>query len=286
MPAISGVLRISAAFLAAMLLASPVIAATVDTTLDRRPISPAIYGVNFGDIDDFASVPYPVRRWGGNAVTRYSWQYDTHNTGSDWFFFNIVDDNPNPGNLPNGSSADRWVAETRAAGIGVVMTIPTIGWTPKDRAKRWGFSVAKYGAQQDNECIRTGGASGCTADAGNGVRTNGSEITGNDPADTSVPVTSTFADGWIAHLMGQFGNAATGIRWYALDNEPMLWNHTHRDVHPNPVGYDELWAKTLDYANVIKNRDPTALVLGPDCWGWCDYFYSAVDGCASGSDRA
>jgi hypothetical protein len=116
MPAIPRVLPRSAAVLVCSLLASPALAATlavaVDTTLDRRPISPAIYGVNFGDIDDFASVGYPVRRWGGNAVTRYSWVYDTHNTGSDWFFFNIVDDNPAPQNLPDGSSADRWVAET------------------------------------------------------------------------------------------------------------------------------------------------------------------------------
>lgn len=262
------------------------ITVTVDTTLDRRVISPAIYGVSYGDIADFAAVPYPVRRWGGNATTRYSWQYDTHNTANDWFYFNIPDDNAAPGNLPDGSSADRFVEETLAAGTGVVMTIPTIGWAPKDRAKRWGFSVAKYGAQQSTECTRTGGAPWCTADAGNGVRTNGTLIT-PDPTDTSVPVNSAFEGDWITHLMGQFGNAAGGgIRWYALDNEPMLWNSTHRDVHPNGVTYDELWSKTLDYGGVIKAHDPTALVLGPDCWGWCDYFYSAADGCSAGPDRA
>jgi hypothetical protein len=71
-----------------------------------------------------------------------------------------------------------------------------------------------------------------------------------------------------------------------MDNEPALWNSTHRDVHPQPLSYDELWTRTLDYASVAKARDPAAQVLGPESWGWCEYFWSAVDGCSNGSDRA
>ena len=47
------------------------------------------------------------------------------------------------------------------------------------------------------------------------------------------------------------------LRWYRalLDNEAMLWNSTHRDVHPQPATYDEIWQKTVDYASAIKSED-------------------------------
>ncbi|HZY86331.1 MAG TPA: hypothetical protein VFE78_15975, partial [Gemmataceae bacterium] len=81
--------------------ASP-ITVTVDPGAGRHPISPLIYGVNFGDDAQAASLRWPVRRWGGNSTTRYSWQDDTTNHASDWFFYNLPDDNPNPQNLPFG----------------------------------------------------------------------------------------------------------------------------------------------------------------------------------------
>jgi len=73
--------------------------------------------------------------------------------------------------------------------------------------------------------------------------------------------------------------------FYNLDNEPMLWNSTHRDVHPDPTTYDEMRDRTWAYAGAIKSADPTAKTLGPVVWGWCAYFYSAADGCGPGDDR-
>jgi hypothetical protein len=57
----------------------------------------------------------------------------------------------------------------------------------------------------------------------------------------------------------------------------MLWNTTHRDVHPDPVGYDELLDRTVQYASAIRAADPQALIAGPAEWGWTGYFYSAKD---------
>src|SRR5262249_21321155 len=152
------------------------------------------------------------------------------------------------------------------------------GWTPKDRNRRWGFSVAKYGAQQNTECTVTGFPSWCNNDAGNGVRPNGSLITGNDPTDTSRPIGPSFVTDWMQHLAARNQSVGQGrVRLYALDNEPVLWNSTHRDVHPQPLSYDELWQRTQQYASAIKAKDPLALVTGPADWGWCAYFGSAVD---------
>jgi hypothetical protein len=57
----------------------------------------------------------------------------------------------------------------------------------------------------------------------------------------------------------------------------MLWNSTHRDVHPDAVTYDELLEKTVAYASVVRQEDPEAVIAGPAEWGWTAYFYSAAD---------
>lgn len=265
----------------------PPVTVQVSPDLDRRPISPLIYGVNFGDAAQAADLRWPVRRWGGNATTRYSWQHDISNRASDWFFYNIENDNPNPGTLPHGSSSDRFIDEVRSHGGEVLLTVPTIGWTPIDRTRRWGFSVARYGPQQATECTVTGNAPWCSPDAGNGNRPDGSPITGNDPTETSRPIGPSFVTSWMAHIASRVGTAgAGGVRFFALDNEPALWNSTHRDVHPDPLTYDELWQRTRDYAAAIKAQDPNAKIFGPAEWGWCGYFYSAADGCSAGPDAA
>jgi hypothetical protein len=76
-----------------------------------------------------------------------------------------------------------------------------------------------------------------------------------------------------------------GVRFFALDNEPALWNETHHDVFPSPLTYDQYWSRTQQYAAAIKQRDPAALVFGPADWGWCAYFFSPADNCNIGSDR-
>jgi Glycoside hydrolase family 44 len=265
--------------------AAATITVTIDPGADRHPISPLIYGVNFGDDAQAARMRWPVRRWGGNATTRYSWQDDVANHASDWFFYNLPNDNPSPQNLPSGSASDGFVTATRTAAGEPLITVPTIGWTPIDRTRRWGFSVSKYGSQQATECTATGYASWCNPDAGNGLHPDGTPITGNDPRDTSRAIAPSFATGWMAHLAVVAGTAGNGgVRLYALDNEPTLWNSTHRDVHPQPTTYDELWQQTSQYAAAIKAQDPAAQVLGPADWGWCAYFFSAADGCQAGAD--
>ena len=262
------------------------IAVSIEPNADRHAVSPQIFGMNFGDAAQMSRLRVPVRRWGGNATTRYNWETDTNNSASDWFFTNYAG-SANPANLPSGSAADVFVDEIRAAGGEALITVPLIGWTPIDRVRRWGFSVAKYGAQQQTECSATGYASWCNPDAGNGVKPSGSYVTGNDPADTSKAIDATFVTRWMAHLAGRVGTAAAGgVRLWALDNEPMLWNSTHRDVHPAGTTYDELWSKTVAVGAAIKAQDAGAKVLGPAVWGWCAYFFSGADGCSPGADRA
>jgi len=257
-------------------------ALSVDAAAGRHPISPAIYGMNFAGEDLAAELDLPVRRWGGNSTTRYNWQNDTYNTGSDWYFENIPEPNDAPWLLPDGSAVDRFVEQDRRTGADSLITVPLIGWSAKRRVEDHpydcGFRVSVYGPQQSVDPW--------DADCGNGVDINGDDITGNDPTDTSVAVDPAFVQAWIGHLTGKYGAAAQGgVQYYNLDNEPMLWPYTHRDVHPELTTYDEIISRTLVYAAAVKSADPGAETLGPAVWGWCAYFYSALDGCAPGADH-
>ena len=253
-------------------------------------LDPLIFGIAYGDATRNGQIGYTVRRWGGNSTTRYNWQVDIHNTANDYYFENIPDCTAASctGTPPIGNSADTFISGAISGGSKPLITIPTIGWTPRaDSALQHpftvGFSVAKYGVQQSVDPYDT--------NAGNGYHTNGTPITGNDPSDSSTIVDQTFEQGWIAHLQSTFGAAASGgVQFYTLDNEVMLWNSTHRDVHPIPPTYDEIWGKAKTYAAAIKQQEPNALVTGPVTWGYCDLFTSAADAaagnCIQGTDRA
>lgn len=272
------------------------ISVDVDLDQDRRPINPAIYGANFADTSQLSNPGFTVQRHGGNATTRYNWQADVHNTAHDYFYQNIPDGNGS--GLPDLSTVNQMIESALMAGSEPIVTIGTIGWTPLPiREKRWSFSIAAYGDQTLDECRFYGAnpPSWCTADAGNGEclsaqNTTGfcvdDRIVGNDPGDTSFATDSSWAADWVTHLVARHGGAGHGgVRYYALDNEPMLWNSTHRDVHPAPATYDEIWSKTVAWGTAIKQADPDALILGPVTWGYCDLFSSAADGCLDGPDR-
>ncbi|MBB3112236.1 hypothetical protein FHS18_004322 [Paenibacillus phyllosphaerae] len=254
----------------------PEVQVAIDTAADRKPVNPEIYGINYDDMHPTESkLAFPVERWGGNQTTRYNWELDVSNRASDWYFINYPNDVANPRELPNGSTSDRFIADVQGQGGNVLLTVPTIGWTPKSRAVTYGFSEAKYGEQQDSAQE--------LPDAGNGVRPDGTLVTGNDPTDTSKPIGTEFVTRWMDHI--DKTTDGQGVHYYALDNEPEIWYVTHRDVHPEAPTYDELWSKTKEYGTAIKQKDPSAKVFGPVSWGWCAYFYSSADNCAEGPDR-
>lgn len=262
---------------------------------NRRTVDERIYGVSTMDPPPPGAPDYTFLRWGGNTSSRYAYDADAHNVGFDWFYFSYANAHPNPGNLPAGSRADRFVEAALTASSTPLVSLPTLGWVARDRTRRWSFSVAEYGAQQETECSwfphhGQPEPEWCNEDAGNGLAPDGQPITGNDPQDASKAVGPAYVAAWVQHLMTTFGSGPGSVHHWALDNEPMLWNSTHADVHPDPLGYDGLWQKTLDYGQAIRATDPSAVLFGPVLWGWCAYFASAIDAaeppsCIDGSDR-
>jgi hypothetical protein len=242
----------------------------VDLAAGRHPISPDIYGMNFAGEDLAEALRLPLRRWGGNATTRYNYRLDETNRGSDWYFENVPGE-ADEAQLPDGSETDRFVEQDRRTGARTVLTVPLIGWIPKARDFSCGFSIAKYGPQQGSDAQ-------WRPDCGNGVRPDGTNVVGNDPHDTSVEAGPGYVEDWIAHLTGKYGRAADGgVAFYNLDNEPDLWHATHRDVHPTGASYDEIRDSGFAIGAAVKRADPGAKTLGPVGWGWLSLSMSGLD---------
>ena len=241
----------------------------VDAAANRRPINPNIYGVAHATTADLNDLNSPLNRNGGNNTTRYNWQLNADNRGNDWYYESIADSSATA-----GERGDTFFVNSRTAHAQAMLTIPTIEWVAKvgtNRSKLAGFSIAKYGAQTGNDWQ-------WFPDAGNGVRTSGQYVTGNDPNDANVPSNSTFQQGWVQHLVGRWGtNANGGLRYYILDNEPSIWHGTHRDIRPTGPTMDEIKNKIVDYAGKVRAVDPSALIAGPEEWGWSGYFFSGYD---------
>lgn len=254
----------------------PTLTLSVDAAADNVPISDYIYGINLvdtngsGDATFYAEIDLPVRRWGGNATTRYNYQYDISNHAMDWYYENVKESSAT--NLPADSGVNRFIDLNESVGAQSFLIMPMTGYVSKNNAAACGFSIAKYGPQQDND-------SQWRPDCGNGKHTNGTFITGNDPLDTSIAIDPTFVAGWVNYLKGKYGSAANGgVRFYNTDNEPDLWFDTHRDIFPTGLTYDQWRDRTIAYAAAIKSADPTALVLGPGTGVWSYYFESPYDG--------
>jgi hypothetical protein len=220
-------------------------------------ISPLIYGIAFGD-KDWPTLGATARRWGGNPNTRYNWENGCGNAAGDWFFENRC-----------GGLYAEYLSENLSHQVQTALTIPTIGWVAKDGTS-YSFPVSVFGPQAKTDPWRP--------DAGNGVKPNGDKIAPGPPTRTSVPATPEWAKRWVSTIRA--ADAKTGSRSvyeYILDNEPMLWSGTHRDVHPEPATYDELLERTIQYGTAIREADADAIIAGPAEWGWSAYFYSAKD---------
>jgi hypothetical protein len=241
----------------------------IDALANRHDISPLVYGVAFASTSNqLSDLNAPIHRSGGNATTRYNWQINATSHAADWYFESIAESSS-----AAGGDGDNFIQESKNGGAQAMLTIPIIGWVAKlgaNRASLASYSIAKYGAQTDHDPY--------WADAGNGVSTNGINITNNDPTDANMTADTNFQAGWVQHLTNQWGTATNGgLRYYLMDNEWSIWHSTHRDVHPIGATMDEVLGKFSDYSTMVKGIDPNALVAGPEEWGWPGYFYSGYD---------
>jgi len=258
----------------------------IDTLSNRHPMSPLVYGGAYPkDAPTITDSGMTVVRWGGDATSRYNWKTYTYNAGNDWYFEDF-----NANGFGDGSDADsvQFINDVKTAGGNPLMTMVMLPWVAKSAEiasppnYHWSFSVAKYGAQCATDPYNS--------DAGNGIvpgtcNSNPPTYLTADPNDANValidestspcPATSPctlFRSEWAAALATAFGSAP---HFYNMDNEPEIWGSTHRDVHPNPSGYEELRDTYLRIAPKLKTWDPDAIRLGPITCCWWFYWNGA-----------
>jgi hypothetical protein len=240
----------------------------VDCRAKAVPVSPLIYGIAYDPQHDAEhthqwQLGATVRRWGGNPSSRYNWALgNAWNAAQDWYWENVD-------YTPKRSPAYRhFLDDDLSHGVKSALTVPILGWVAKDTSS-YSFPVAAAGAQDAVDPFKP--------DAGNGLRGK-KPLPSPPPSRTSVPAPPEFIKRWIETIRAEdLKRGARSVHQYILDNEPNLWSSTHRDVHPEPLSYDELLDRTIQYGTAIRAADPDAVIAGPAEWGYPNYHYSAQD---------
>ena len=257
------------------------IQATIDVLANRHAISPYVYGGAYPkDAATVTDSGLTVVRWGGNATSQYNWKTQTSNSAADWYFSDYTYTEL------GDSDSVKFVQDAKAAGTNPLMTMVMLDWVSRgDPANNTGngqlysFSATKYGAQCK---VRPD-----LADAGNGVKADCStNVTGNNFNDADVPIFDdnttpcpgtalgpcVYRKDWAIALASAFGSSP---HFYDMDNEIDIWAGTHRNVHPNPSGYEELRDTYVRVARGLKTWDPAAIRLGPVSCCWWFYWNGA-----------
>lgn len=249
----------------------------LDPSRTGLDISPYIYGLAGADDTDpnyDANLHPTLSRWGGNPATRFNWVLgNAWNAARDWEFRNT-----NYGQT-NTDVASNAIKDSLKNGEAMLLTIPTIGWVPKNSDQNvHSLNVPAHGGPPvapGSDVIE-----GYNPEANRNLTSIKSMARKNAPLvvkpDPASPV--VYQDEWVASLVKRFGAAsAGGVKFYAMDNEPELWSETHTDIHPARMGYDDLLARYVEYASAVKDVDPSAQITGPVSAGWTGYLYSELD---------
>ena len=247
---------------------NPAATVNVNANANRLAISPYIYGSNWLDTASIDDLNISVNRRGGNATTTYNWQLNCTNRGGDWYFESLSDGPEVP-----SLSADQFIDATKAGGAESMITIPMVDWVAKVGPNRSGltpYSVAKYGAQTKTDPW--------WPDAGNGILASDGSRVVNDPNDAYVPNSPAYQKQWVEYLVNKYGASTDdGIKFYLTDNEHGVWPSNHRPIVPVGPTMDSIRDRIIAYGGVVKDVDPNALIVGPEEWGWPNYFSSPYD---------
>ncbi|GIO84828.1 hypothetical protein J25TS5_17600 [Paenibacillus faecis] len=229
----------------------------VDTSKDRAPISPYIYGTN-DDLTD--TEKWTSRRVGGNRLTTYNWENNASNSGDDENYHSDYYVAHYYGGVP-------WSEKPTEPGIGIS------GF--HNKSLQYGaytlasLQIAGYAAKDADGYVRDGEQAPSSRWVEVKPEKGGPFDAAPNPNDDAV-----YMDEMVNYLVKKHGDAstATGIRGYELDNEPGLWVDNHKYIHPGPAGAEEVLSKGLATAKAVKKVDPQAEIFGPATFGFDDLY--------------
>ncbi|MGO9775103.1 MAG: glycoside hydrolase family 44 protein [Terracidiphilus sp.] len=264
----------------------------INTLANRHQISPFVYGNNDQTISEISDVGYTYSRWGGNDASNYNYLLQTRNSAADWYFETY------------GGAGDQvqLIKDTQNAGSHALTTMAMMDWVAAEAEnstnRNWSFSVATFGKQCSVDPYNTDAGNGQQTDCKTPVTTNAVTTAYYSLVDTAQECPAGTTDGttcidretWAKALAAAFGSGTCSVpystittcHFYDMDNEPDIWNGTHRDVHPAAAGYDELANLYEKEATNLKTWDPSAVRFGPVfcCW-W--FYWNGANGADKGN---
>jgi hypothetical protein len=273
------------------------VTAEVDIKADGQPISPYIYGEAAGEHKAAKEMGITTLRVGGNPLSPVDWKTGYGAKGADWFYTNEGTLTP-----PEKSWLTNFFGTCKADGFEAYLSIPCMGRVAKD-ATSVGFDIDKYPNQTD--WVGKHQPSDPHPKGGNGLvpvfeedgKTPKKDDKGNvitqpvdaDPNDASIAKTPEEQTEILKFMVEnmKYGTADKGgLKYVCLDNEPDIWQATHRAMHPKGMTYDDMWEMTRTYAIALKKIDPAVKVAGPTWSIWSTYFLSGRDLQECGAGKA
>ena len=229
---------------------------SIDTTAERRTISPLIYGYNTADSAFIDAHRLALTRSGGNRWTAFNWENNASNGGSDWYHQNdayLCPDTPECDQA--GEAVCRRVQSAFDAGASTLVTVPIQGYVAAD--KRGDGDVNQtpdyLNVRFHDNMARKGSAFSLTPDTSDGY---------------------VYQDEFVNWLEATFPGAHTPGEpqiFYCLDNEPALWSSTHERIHAAATTYGEMADRSVTFARAIKAVAADAIVFGPVSYGWAGW---------------
>lgn len=222
---------------------------TVDLTR-THPISPWIYGINA-----YQSIADPPRnltlnRSGGNRWTAYNWENNASNAGSDWGPFSN-DDHLSRSSTP-GEAVSSIIAADRARSNASLITVQMQGYVAADKDGKVDVSDPNRFASRFKEVV---------------YRKDGPFTQSPSAAEAHV-----YMDEYLWALRSRFTYniyADPSLPTFvSLDNEPDLWDSTHKAIQPTTVSPGEFIEKSIRLSRAVKALDPNIQLFGPAHFGF------------------
>jgi poly(3-hydroxybutyrate) depolymerase len=249
------------------------VAIQVNTTMDRKPISPLIYGLNPYHYDatltgmavNETGTGVTALRFGGDAVSTYNWE---KNVNTSWNSSCCATYSSNDNNrFLAYSSGQPSGAFGNKAGAPLKLVSDANSLSAYSLVQ---ISAAQYVAKDFSGCIRNPNC-GSANTAG-----RLDQVIIQKPSALSL--TPDLSDGFIYadeevnYLISQAGLSSTGgVKGYCLENEPGIWHNTHPLNHPIKATCAEVISKNSSLAKRIKTLDPQAETFGPGMFGFSEY---------------
>ena len=249
---------------------------TVDVTQNRKPVYPAIYGINNALSDDPSS-PLVTADWqrlkdagiklfrnnNGNNATKYNWRLKL-SSSPDWY------NNVYPSDWDFAAKS----LQTNIPGAQGLFALQLIGKAASDATHNfddWGYNHAAWwpGVHQN---LAGGGTVDPTNNSPKGLVEGNTSLYLKDwPADSTVKI----FDKWFGTAAGSLNLNATTFQYWNMDNEPEIWYSTHDDAMPQQPTAEQFMQMYFKVAKAARAKFPNIKLVGPvPCseWNWFAWY--------------